>query len=343
MLRQRYNLITYLLFLMLSIFILRNFLFKSGIVEYGDFKILYNPEQWISYCRYIWDQFNQVSLQIQQKIVYYFLSLLSSNIAQRLIYLIIFNIMFMSIYKLILYKTSSILTSIVISCFYVLNPILVVRFQHRLLLLGYALLPLFYLLIDRAFINHSNYNRYDEIKQMFLISLTFSFISVSPHWILFILLITIFIYVINMKMTLKYLNKINFIIKVGLLYICLSTFWILPYIKQKTPLEPNYVLTSEVLNLLSINANIFNVIRLNSFFWPRNLLVNPPISNNFYIIISLIFPIISFSALLIKRNKYVLFCSFISLLLIFLGKGTNNPFGSFYVWLSLKAPYLSKF
>ncbi|MEK7773169.1 MAG: hypothetical protein AAB307_02375, partial [Deltaproteobacteria bacterium] len=58
---------------------------------------------------------------------------------------------------------------------------------------------------------------------------------------------------------------------------------------------------------------------------------------------TVLIPILAFSALLFKRNRNVLFFSFVGVIGLWLSKGTSPPFGGIYRWMYLNLPYFFVF
>jgi hypothetical protein len=138
---------------------------------------------------------------------------------------------------------------------------------------------------------------------------------------------------------------------VVLFYILFSFFWIFPYISSTLyGIGPKvrFVLTEEGIIGLSRYASILNTFRLHNYFEPLALFDNPPFSTEFYIIISILTPLLAFSSLLFKNGvdkgrKLILVTSCFALIYIFLSKGVNPPFAEFYSWIIFKAPYIKSF
>ena len=346
---ERRNHILVLIFVFsLSIFILRGLIFNPGLVQYGDLTIPYNNEQWRLFGEYTWDTYtqNQYHPFIFQKSIYSWLTLFSPELSLRLLYIVIFTLIGLSMYYLIYIMTNSSIASILAALFYIFNPIVATRFQHRLLLLSYASLPIYFLIVNRALKDIHTHKNKNLLKYAILIALLLTLMSTSPHWTVFSAIVGGLIWVMNIKRPLiNYLKKTTFFSAItGVLYISLSAFWIFPYLHQfgsRDYLKPSYVLVIEVLDFLSRNATLLNVIRLHHSFAPGALFQAPPLSLEFYWLITLLVPVIAFSAIFFRRNKFVIMLSIFALGLIFLGKGTKPPFGEVYAWIVFDVPIIS--
>ena len=340
---KRFHILVFLFFFSLSIFILRGLIFNPGLVQYGDLKTLYNYEQWRLLGGYTWDTYTQKQPLILLKSIHSWLTLFSPEFSLRLLYIVIFTIMGLSMYYLIYEMTNSSIASVLAGLFYIFNPIVATRITF---LLNYASLPLYFLIVNRALTNIHTHKNQNLLKYAILIALLSPLMSTSPHWIVFSAIVWGFIWVMNIKRPLIYYLKktIFFSAITGALYISISAFWVIPYLHQYGYLDspkPGYVLSLEIVDFLSRNATLLNVIRLHSFFWPGELFQAPPLSLEFYWLITLSVPVIAFSVIFFRRNKRVILLSIFALGLIFLGKGTKPPFGEVYAWIVFNVPIIS--
>jgi len=132
-----------------------------------------------------------------------------------------------------------------------------------------------------------------------------------------------------------------------------SAFWLLPtsnFVLQSGYLNSQVAKevfdTDWLLGFVSQHTSFTNVIRFHGdFSWfeswggqPYNAWFEQYRSDIFLTIMSFVFPILAFSALLFRKDKYVLFFSIISLISIFLAKGTHEPFADVFIWLYNNIP-----
>lgn len=130
------------------------------------------------------------------------------------------------------------------------------------------------------------------------------------------------------------LNQISSLALILIIPFSFHLFWIIPFTLFKTTgLSTFYTEVSQVSFLSWMN--LANAIYMFHPYWPQNIFGRTSlISWQFFII-----PLLVFSNLLFKvKNKIVFYLVFLSLLAIFLVKGSNGPFGDFYLWLFKNLP-----
>ena len=251
------------------------------------------------------------------------------------------------IYKL----TKSHVASIVATTFYIFNPVVVERMQHILLLLSYALLPLFFYLTFKIFHDISREKKI-KLRSIIFIPILWTLMSTSPHWIVFCVGIIFYIFIMILILLLKRIKIRKYVIKsvtvfspIAIIYAGLSSFWLIPYIFQISSkfIQPPYTFTEEVVALLSRNAHLMNAIRLDNHWWPGGLF-SPPIPMILCDVITFAVPILACLSLLLasKKNKPIILLTLIlAVILIFLSKGVNTPMGWVYTTLCFKIPLIS--
>jgi hypothetical protein len=132
------------------------------------------------------------------------------------------------------------------------------------------------------------------------------------------------------------------------LVISLSTYaWLPPALEGET-LRPGYLLnqsglSSVSLDTFSVNQELSNSFRGLQKWWSiGDFSTENPILYNAWFISSWAIPIIAFSSFLIIKDtairKLVVVLGSLSVILLFLVKGVNPPWGEFYSWLVLEAP-----
>ena len=333
---------------------MRGLFFNPGFAHYRDLSWPYISDYWLSFGRFVWDSYFQKKVQIQQKVIYLWLSCFPPEISERLIYLIILVTMSITMYRISYKFTKSIVASTISTLFFIFNPVVITRIQHKLLLLSYALLPLFFYLAFKLF-NDISKERKIKLKRIILISVVWLMMSTSPHWALFSLLIIFYTSVTILFFTkvkiYEYIKKSTIsLFAITALYTGLSSFWIIPYLFQSrlAALQPPYVFTEEVLSLLSRNAQLLNVIRLHSYWRPGDLFSSLPLPSIFWMIAVFTIPILAIIPLLFTRSyrskgeeKVYVLIAVLLVILIFLSKGDNPPIGRVYAYLSLKIPLVS--
>ncbi len=122
--------------------------------------------------------------------------------------------------------------------------------------------------------------------------------------------------------------------------IMLSLWWALPLVFGMS--SPSHTGTSftggdiEILHYYSSWATLLNLMKM-WFFSMYATTVE--FSDQFYRPGTLIFPIVAFSALLFRKNGYVLFFSVAAIIGLWLAKGTAPPLSVTYEWMYLNLPY----
>ncbi len=163
-----------------------------------------------------------------------------------------------------------------------------------------------------------------------------------------IVLITIFYYLfINLRNNLLlYLKRsILFILTVGICSFLLSSFWMLPFVyfslqsyAQTIQNVGGLASTLNWTDVVSLNSGILNLLRnVGLPFWdttlpdPKLFLTNPV-----FIMISFIWPILTFSSLFfakkIGEKKYVVLFLLLTISAIVFTAGTHKPFRDFYIF-----------
>lgn len=328
----------------------RNFLFSSGLVIYGDFYWEYSEKIYPGF--YAWNDIYEVPNIINQLIVRSFYYLFPPETAQRLLIISIFIIMgassFFSTYKLlsnkkITTKRSIIVSSIIASEFFMLNPITAIRLSHVFLLWYYSFLPLLFYFTYDTFTKLNSLKLPTIIRRCILISLLLFAMSPSIRVPFYISLFLFTIIMCVHKPYFMYLKRMLVaVIIVFAFFFLFSSIWLLP-MSISSKLGPvHYEVTEEVLRLLSRNANLFNVFTLSSFWGVQQF---NSVFNIYFIdklqwrfILALI-AIYAFSSILLSRKKAIVILAFYALIMIFLAKGINPPFGDFYELLVLYTPF----
>ena len=323
----------------LSIIILRGFIFNSGFAQYRDLIWPYHSEYWYKLGRYVWDEYLQQQTQIQQKIVYFWLSFFPPDFSERLIYVIIFTLMGISSFSLAYKITKSKFTSLLTSLYFVFSPLVVYRIQHRLLLLSYALTPFLFLICHDTLSRVQFLKNKTLLKRAIITSFLLAFMSTSPHWIIFSAFLLFYIWITNFKLSRSYfIRSFAFFVLILLGYSGFSAYWILPYLLYSP--TPPYVHTEETVFILSRNSELLNTLRMHSYWWPADLFSNPPIPTFVWLLATFLIPILAFLPVTFRHKNYrlIVLTALLAVILIFLGKGTNHPLGNFYTWLAFKSP-----
>lgn len=312
----------------------------KGTIINGDFQ---NPVNGFDYFRswsYLWNSFgsyntfeylNRLTFTITTSVFK------SSEILSKLMFLSGFLLASLSMYFSIKIffknkidpKNEIILqvSSFISSLFYAYNIWSFHRIGHWFLWIPYAVLPLFFISAIYSFKSS------DRLKYKYIIItvLIWSFASTSPHTIVFFglmiggIFLTIFIFG-NKK------NLIGCLVLIIFLYFLINMYWIYPYVLSSTSMiiSPSYIVTEEVIQMLSRDSNFLNVLRLVEDWWYPRILNIPDKDSWLYFIwlpASYMAPALSLLSIIFIR-KYRSTIAFFGLMTggIFLAMGSKAPF-----------------
>ncbi len=234
-------------------------------------------------------------------------------------------------------KTGAIIGSV----FYAFNVWSFHRMYHWYLWLGYAILPLFFILLIFSYKNPKNW------KYPVMAILIWSIASSTPHMVIFYSIfysvLAIFFFLRNLRKKNERLIIIRPILLIISLYLVLNLYWIYPYASYiansgDTSIIPAILVTQERTEYYSQHSSYLNVLTLIHDWWKAGMAdVRPPDTSLFYpvwLISSLVFPIMAISSLFLKGNsKKVLMLSMIGFIGIILSMGTNAPFNFYTIFL----------
>ncbi len=118
----------------------------------------------------------------------------------------------------------------------------------------------------------------------------------------------------------------------------LHAYWILPAVLAKAPFLPISYTQSSQVSFLSF-ATILHSLLLQQPHWPANVFGRVAVADWRFVI----YPLLAFLPLMVRRSRAVVAWSAIALLGIFLSKGSNPPFPTIYQWLFTTIPGFSVF
>jgi hypothetical protein len=198
--------------------------------------------------------------------------------------------------------------------------------------IGYAILPLFIISTVQSFRGGLKNWYY-----ILLVILTWSLASTTPHMLVFYLLIFAGIFSFFLLRHFKHRREkkpIHFIkpfLVIMSLYFLVNAYWIYPFVlsSTRTEIAPSYIVSEDLVELLSRDSNFYNVFRLIQDWWrPPIAEVHPPegsVEFQIWLLASYSLPLFAFSAILFRRNRYTLVFSVLAATGIFLTMGTNAP------------------
>ncbi|MBI3008223.1 MAG: hypothetical protein HYY56_01700, partial [Candidatus Omnitrophica bacterium] len=238
------------------------------------------------------------------------------------------------------------MVGLVAGLFYMFNPFLL-GLIHVYAYLPYAVMPLVLGLFCRGLTN-----RMGKIKStLFIFLALFGIIGDIPNYknyaiaALLMFLCSIY-YLIVGEVRVRHIVK--YIVTLGLILVLFSLWFILPFGSFLS-----YTSIGEKLGQHGVDfgdygyATISNLLRLlgSAAFHAGGATYGKAYTDNpFIVLISYCIPIIAFISIILKpRSRSVLLFSIISLVFIFLAKGTNPPFGEVYKWVVLHVPLARAF
>lgn len=224
--------------------------------------------------------------------------------------------------------------------FYMLNTFVVVKWNRGELvtLFSYGMIPLFLALIERGLQTRI------DLRYAFLFIAAMFFFPVSlGHTADFLITVSLTgafaawrVFCVKGELN-KRLKKAAVLLIAAVL---LSAWWLLPLLGGFTgggaAKTASFVANDMgIVNYYSSWATILNLMKM-WFFAMYSTAVE--FNAQYYRPGTLIFPIIAFTALLFRRNGYVLFFSIAALAGIWLAKGTSKPFPWIFKWMYLHLP-----
>lgn len=188
-----------------------------------------------------------------------------------------------------------------------------------------------------------------------VVSLFFTSMASNPTFVAVMMLPTLlylFYYMVLGLLRKKYRNVLYAVIfsaAVLAIYTGVNSGWILPMMWEISEAKTEVVTVWNLLSWLqwkSSYSSILNVIRLISFdgWWggfkgmPCFAYSSSYITNPLLIAASLMFPIIAFTSILLKKDRYVIFFSILVIIGTFLTKGIHQPLGWINQWLYFNLP-----
>lgn len=345
-----FHLIAGVIFLVLAIITLREFLLGGSLLIYRDTD--FDPQL------YLYNALNVFNLEATRRLLIFgpFLSMtttlgLSSLVAEKLTFLVIHFMIgffgYIACYKFLLSRVTDdkrkkfiFIAALIFGFFYLYNPFMAQGLG--MIVWGYAfsysLIPLIFYYYDKSLRDPRFLN---ILITSVLISLalagTAQFLIGLPFFILLPWLI--FICIRNLKFRKPIFPAIRTSLLIFSLWFAISFYWL--YMSMQitasgnTP-SPDYVLTNQMLDRFSSTASLTNVLRLMPFWWPYIDL--QAYSFGFvWTVLSFVIPIaVVLSILFLRYDKLkfeLITFALIALFIIFLTKGTQEPLPELYPFL----------
>lgn len=119
----------------------------------------------------------------------------------------------------------------------------------------------------------------------------------------------------------------------------MSAWWAFPLLGGISSGAANISFTTNELGMVDYYSSWATLLNLMKMWFFSMYPTAVEFNTQFYRPGTLIFPIIAFSALLMKRNGHILFFSVLALAGLWLSKGTAQPFPMIYKWMYQHLPY----
>ena len=356
---NKYFILAFFLFFILSIISFRKFIFAEGIINYRDIYWPFELRVFQHEYAYLWNPYgshptfdNFKRSLIMGPFLFIALKLgITSYTFEKLLFLCIMTItgisMYYTIFSLAKDRCNDLkilfLGSFIAGFIYIFNPF-TMQFlvAGTFLWLGYATLPLIFLFYDRSLHTKSNH-----FRNIIITSFLWAVASAAMvHFIFFVaILLSLWLIftAIHEKSYQRLYGNIKVSVSVLFIYILFSAYWIVPSLLSfmVKPLMTNYIVTTETLGMFSEPATLINVIRAMGIWWPYVKITIPSfLPDHLGLILTFILPIFAFSTIaLYKRNKYVIFFTLLACFSIFMMKGSQEPLSEIYPLLVFKTHF----
>lgn len=337
-----------IIFLILAVISIREFLFGGSLLVYRDVSE-FNP------VLLLYEALNVFNLEGTRRILYLgpFLSMtttlgLSSLIAQKLSLLVVhFMIGFLgyiACYKFLLSRVTDdkrkkfiFIAALIFGFFYLYNPFMAQGLGMTTwgYAFSYSLIPLIFYYYDKS-LRDARFPNILITSALISLALagTAQFLVGLPLFILLPWLL--FVCIRKLKFHKSVFPAIRTSLLIFSLWFALSFYWL--YMTMRTissgiSIRPDYVLTNNMLDGFSSTASLSNVVRLMSTWWPYiNIEPSPP--GLVWTFLSFVIPVaVVLSILFLRYDKLkfeLIIFALIALFIVFLAKGTQEPLPEFY-------------
>jgi hypothetical protein len=344
--RHRHHIFAVGVFLILTIMMLRVFLFDDSLFTYRDLTWSNNLDAMIS------DMTSTLDLESSRRIVFLGPLLYGSQLlgltgiaAEKILFLVSGSatgiIAYFSIFKFLESKVGrdKRKTIFIVALFgafmYSFNPIVTSQLSTTLFfVISYSLLPLIFYYFDKTLSEGKFQNIFiTGILISLALAGTTQFLALLPVFVLlpWVLLLCVKAWSLREIRTILFRTSYVFLVTFGL-----SFYWIfisLMIMSEGIVLQPPYILTLDSLRLFSSENDMVNVIRLMGDWWPR-VPLTPIIHDGFWTTLTFVIPITSVLFLIrVRRSKlgyYIVAFTLIGLFAIFFYKGSQPPLQDLY-------------
>jgi hypothetical protein len=333
---------------------------SSGLIEYRDATFEYESSIRTAKYFHTWNPYKSSDNfpYLNQLPIYFWWSLTEnteSNI--RLTYFIIFvligTIIFSTVFVWLKERYENIVFCYIASTatlfVYIVNPWVTFHITHPHFLWSYAFTPLIFYLTRKA-VNQTSrkgWIKYSLILSLVLFLTTTSYVGIMVNFLLFAYVL-VFENLFKIKESFKRFSysavkSAILFVSVSVLTLLLFAYYFLPYVGHYGTLLSPEAITSYKTFVVTIE----DIIKRDASKSILRAIIGLIIYREFqysiggnltflWTVSTIVIPILAFLALILKpRNKEVLTLSSLALIMIFLAKGSNEPFSSVYIWLYL--------
>ena len=335
--------------LVITLFLFRGFIFSKGFAwGFGEFGINIGARDYIFY---LWNPLTQQPKVVPHMLIDILRYMLPLEGAQRLPIILSFTLMgtsmFLAVYMLLpadFGRFERFLSALFGGVFYMVNPFTTTRIPHGKIFFLYALIPLLFYFAYTTVEGLSELDHRDIIRKAIVTSLILFVMSISVRF-LYLIPMIIAIPTVQYRIILKDYKKFGlYVLSTSILFVGLSCVWILPtFVPSGGISSPShYILTDQVLHLLSRHGSVLNVLTFNSHWHGKArellLLSNPNLNLIRSVTLYLIPLFATLPLIMFRKSRVVHSLSIYALVSIFLAKGTNPPISQFYEWFVFVSP-----
>lgn len=341
-----------LLGLCASLILLRGFLFSPGVVAYWDLHWWYSSS--IYPMHHLWDEGLQSPVVVNNMLGLLPFYLFPSEFGERLLFVSMFTIMGMSMFFTAFKLTAPrhttarvpLIAATLATLFFMLNPVVCTWWWCWDLMWYYAFLPLLLYFSYTAFRDIHSLRKSQFLKRAILIALVLSVMAVCARMPIYFPILILAFFAGFSRPFLGYLKRSVLLTGLVLvLYMAFSAVWLIPttLMAEYTPYW--YVTTRQYLYAATANSDstLPNVVTLQAIVsqFLKQIFTHSGSLATMWKVSVIAIPVIAFASFLFRRSKLVIWLVIFALAFIFLGKGTNPPFGGFYEWLAFDSPVFS--
>lgn len=225
---------------------------------------------------------------------------------------------------------------------YMFNPWSVHRVFHYFLWVGYALAPLVILCLERLLDSPS-------WRRGLVLALVAAAATTDPHNPPYLAILALPLLAIRLAALLRRsrpeaVRAVRALGVAAAAYVGIALYWVLPYvsgIRANPALGPTYVMSDEMLAILSRNADLASVLRLLHNYHPRASFApeGGGLLAAWTFVGWLVVGVVLLAPLLARRSVAAWAWASVALGTIVLGMGSNGPTGGAYHWLLFDAPW----